>query len=50
MSTHNLCLDSIIKKIGIPLSVRPTITILKWATKGYTSHGHVIMVDCTYTA
>ena len=44
MSIHNLCFTVKIRKMYTP--VHPRLTILKWGVRGYTSHGHVILMPC----
>ena len=43
MSIHNLCFTVKIRKMYTP--VHPGFTILKWGVRGYTSHGHVILMN-----
>ena len=42
MSIHNLCFTVKIRKMYTP--VHPRYTILKWGVRGYTLHGHVILI------
>ena len=42
MSIHSLCFTVKIRKMNTP--VHPRFTILKWGVRGYTSHGHVILM------
>ena len=42
MSIHNLCFTVKIRKMYTP--VHPRFTMLKWGVRGYTSHGHVILM------
>ena len=43
MSIHNLCFTVKIRKMYTP--VHPRFTILKSGVRGYTSHGHVILME-----
>ena len=43
MSIHNLCFTVKIRKMYT--SMHPRFTILKWDVRGYTSHGHVILME-----
>ena len=43
MSIHNLCFTVKIRKMYT--HVHPRFTIFKWGLRGYTSHGHVILME-----
>ena len=43
MSIHNLCFTVKIIKMYTP--VHPRFTLLKWGVRGYTLHGHVILIS-----
>ena len=44
-STHNLCFEAKIRKIGIPLI--PQFCYIKVGHEGYTFNGHVFLMNVT---